>query len=102
MSTDPRIEAAVKAIEAVVYGKNTGQPVAEECARAALAAIDKAATITTRAQMEALPDGSVFIDLSGDIGTVHTARVWYPETSPISLTYAARYLPARVIHRGAE
>lgn len=55
MSTDPRIEAAAKAIEAVVYGKNTGKPVSEECARAALAAIDKAATIADWHALEAMP-----------------------------------------------
>ena len=65
-------------------------------------ALGKAATITEREQMEALPDGSAFIDSADDIGTVHLGKVWYPETAPITLERAAgRFLPARVLHRGS-
>ncbi|OIH81929.1 hypothetical protein BLJ79_21450 [Arthrobacter sp. UCD-GKA] len=111
--SDPRIEAAAKALyerEGRVerwedaHKENPALP--EEYygdAIAALAAADRAETITTLAQLGALPDGSAFIDTAGDIGIVQCGYVHYPETDSLGLDYVAkRYLPARVIHWGTE
>ncbi|AYN57324.1 hypothetical protein PBI_BRIDGETTE_58 [Arthrobacter phage Bridgette] len=55
-------------------------------------------TITTLAELEALPDESVIRDFSGDVAEKR-AGVWCSyETAPMSDTRMAKYLPGIVLH----
>lgn len=72
MTTDPRIEAAARALlkfETTTLSLDdvpgpTGRDMYRR-ATAAVAAIDKAATISTIEQIDALPPGSVVLDAEG-------------------------------------
>lgn len=62
-----------------------------------------ARTITTAAELDALPVGSVILDNMGDAGLIDERDgerlVQYAETSRVSLRHAAKhYLPATVLH----
>lgn len=53
-------------------------------------------------ELEALPNDTVIKDSDGDVGVVFNGYVWYPETLPVSLVRAKRYLPATVVYRGDD
>ncbi|GAA1498812.1 hypothetical protein [Paeniglutamicibacter kerguelensis] len=64
--------------------------------------LDLAANITEREQLTSLPNNSVIEDCSGDVGSIFNGKIWHPETAPLSLGRATRYLPATVVHQGTE
>ncbi|EMQ98366.1 hypothetical protein [Paeniglutamicibacter gangotriensis] len=110
MEADPRIEAAAEAIEAVTYSDVTGA-LAEECATAALAAADNAATITTVEELDALPVGSVVLSdvyrysLTYPNYTVSFQKLYddsWHRGGRASDTHPSVIIPARVIHWGTE
>lgn len=99
MSTDPRIEVMAEHFAAV-----TGEPRAGRfeytMARAALDAADKAATITTVEELEALPVRSVILDECGESFQrldMEGSAVW---SSADLIASDLVELPARVIHWG--
>lgn len=99
--TDPRIEAA-----AAVLAEVTGEPRAGRfeytMARAALAAADKAATVTTVEGLDALPAGSVVLDRFNY--PHHKIAQSKPDFKNLrtgsQISRSEFYLPARVIHFG--
>lgn len=116
MSTDPRIEAAAIALYVAVRpsdrtpdGWGDVRPVwhanYRDSARAALAAADKAATITTVEELDALPIRSIIFHDEGWGMTAAKKSTddghWYVTGSNEYRT-AATLLPAIVKHRGTE
>ena len=112
MSTDPRIEAAAKAIAEHNGYRHAGLSLADkkfyaESATAALDAADKATTITTVEELDALPEESV---IRSSFGTVYernfiltTGRKFWSGIGHDEETPSTRIgIPARVIHWGTE
>lgn len=117
MSTDPRIEAAAKALGERIdmhlpsafddgclahdgsHCEDDGDCI-QDMARAALAAADKAATITTREQFEALPRGTVVRDYIGQVA--ERQEDFWANTLSGRDRAAVISFPARVIHWGTE
>lgn len=118
MSTDPRIEAAAAAL--LTFETTTlpldevPGPRAREMRRkatAALAAADKAATITTVEGLDALPVGSVILSDTYQYSLTTPnypvsfqklyGGLWY-RGGRSSNTHESYILPARVIHWGTE
>ena len=99
MSTDPRIEAAAKAI-ADLWADDTEYGSHEDMAAAAIAAIDKDAVITTREQFEALPRGTVVRDYIGQVA--ERQEDFWANTLSGRDRPAVISFPASVIHRGTE
>ena len=120
MTTDPRIEAAARALykqEASESGSpdpwpswegegNAAREIFRDHATAAVAAIDKAATITTVEELDALPEESVIHSEQGgvwercDDGEV---RYWITTGNSDEVFNSSQItLPARVIHWGTE
>lgn len=113
--TDPRIEAAAQALntEGWTCQEGSDEPgnysECEDCtracddlARAALAAADKAATITTVEDLDALPVRSVILDECGESFQrldMEGSAVW---SSADLIASDLVELPARVIHWGTE
>lgn len=111
MTTDPRIEAAAKALYGDVNKSHAAQNGWDEVlprwqesyrgnARAALAAADKAATITTVEGLAELPQETVIIDKHGDVNQLRGEFWCGYETSPLRTRIMGKYLPARVLHFG--
>lgn len=113
MSTDPRIEAAARALNTAgwtCFGGGMEPGEYDECpdckkfcddiATAALAAADKAATITTREQFEALPRGTVVRDYTGQVA--ERQEDFWANTLSGRDRAAVISFPARVIHWGTE
>lgn len=69
---------------------------APEAIEAAARAIDAAE------DLEALADNSVIRDKSGDVGIIFNGKIWYPETAPLNLHTAKRYLPAIVLYEPSQ
>lgn len=113
MSPDPRIEAAAKALYVDVDSKHRTADGYDEiagkwkrgyvvAATAAVAAIDKAAIITSIEQLDALPELSVVIDSDPDVIEKHGNR-WRSMNEGGEFYSSIRIgLPARVIHWGTE
>lgn len=112
--SDPRIEAAAVALlsfETSTPLDDVPGPVGRDVYRratAALAAADKAATITTVEELATIPDDSIVRTAEGRTGQVYTYRngsrmLGFTSSlhAPASLGLV-RHLPARVIHRGNE
>ena len=117
MTTDPRIEAAAKAVcesrhrhhkTKRDYWTDAGdyaQGQYRDDARAALAAADNAATITTVVGLGALPDGTVLRDHWGnvaelavyDLGSEKPVRTWHRTDGTEDENVP---LPATIIHWG--
>lgn len=56
-------------------------------------------TIETVEELDALPVGSRFRDMFGDVGEiVEPGVVRYPETADMTIKFASRYLPATLLH----
>lgn len=117
MSTDPRIEAAARALDPEVFAVvdsfplNGPTPVMRARVRAirrateAIAAIDRASIITEQEQLDAVPAGSVLIDsyrvhLGGDV-YLKDSKGTYWQAGPQG-EFKTIQLPARVLHRGTE
>lgn len=116
---DPRIEAAAKALNTAGWTCREGNDepgsygTCEDCTRhcdelaaAAVAAADKAATITTVEELDALPDDSIVRTAEGRTGQVYTYRngsrmLGFTSSlhAPASLGLV-RHLPAAVLHFG--
>lgn len=101
MTTDPRIEAAAVAIASKVHTRDF-----DVMARAALAAADNAATITTVEELDVLPSESVIRSEQGgvwercDDGEV---RYWITTGNSDEVFNSSQIaLPARVTHWGTE
>lgn len=105
--TDPRIEAAAKALWD--HRSNTGtwhwHQVSEDTheryraeASAALAAADKASIISTYTDLDSLPDGSAIVDAMDAVLALGHGCFYSPgHSQPTSLSEVA--LPARVLYR---
>lgn len=108
MSQDPRIEAVAKALNDLEYYQpwDTSTAIRRSQlmrdATAAVAAIDKAATITTVEGLATLPEGTVIIDKHGDVNQLRGEFWCGHECSPLRTRIMGKYLPARVIHWGTE
>lgn len=63
-------------------------------------------SITTAAELEALPVGSGIVDKHGDLGLIDRVNreivVQYAQAGLVSLANAKRYLPATVVHDPSE
>lgn len=97
--TDPRIEAMAEHFAAV-----TGEPRAGRfeytMARAALAAADKAATIKTAEELDALPEDAVI--LAGNVAYQKCGDHWDGAGRTWDTVQLVSDLPARVIHWGND
>lgn len=121
MSTDPRIEPMAIAICAsrhryhnakVDYWAVSGEYARSQYiddATAALESIDKAATITTREQFDALPKSATILGKAGDAFQWGTdfdgvTEGWYMAGSsePTPILDLMTFGPFTVIHRGTE
>jgi len=95
-----RDELASVIVEA--YGENPDMCPCEQdmdVADAVLAAgYRKPRTITTREEVEALPDGSVLLDSAGDVAHLRDGFWFSYETSPMTHHRMAKYTPATVLH----
>lgn len=108
--TDPRIEAAAKGIAdrmswASMHWGELHPDAYPHLAAAAIAAIDKAATITTVEELDALPAGTVILCASGWAAqkTDKVDQLWWRTWNEIEVRGGAiNELPARVIHWGTE
>jgi hypothetical protein len=58
----------------------------------------KPRTITTAEELDALPNGSVLIDSAGDVAQLRGGLWCGYETSPMSPSRQAKYIPATVLH----
>lgn len=95
--TDPRIEAAANLIAGRDY------PYYEpdlEFAAEVIAAIDKAATITTVDELDALPEDAVI--LAGNVAYQKCGDHWDGAGRTWDTVQLVSDLPARVIHWGTE
>lgn len=109
--TDPRIEAAAKALwdHGRIPGAWAWPDINDEArehfterATFAIAAIDKASTINTVEQLDALPELTVLIDSDPDVIEKHGNR-WRSMNESGEFYSSIRIgLPARVIHWGTE
>jgi len=77
-------------------------PICKDVERAA-AAVEamgyrKPRTITTREELEALPQGSIVLDATGDVTRLRGGSWYTYETEPMTHTRMSRYLPATVLH----
>lgn len=95
--TDPRIEAAARAL--FLAHPLSNKEVVDACwdlyeneARAALAAADEVSVIVTREQLDALPGSAMIVDRDQIVRSM-----WQ---TPDAIRH--RLLPARVIHWGTE
>ena len=107
MSQDPRIEVVARALLTVetttlslddVPGP-TGRDMYRR-ATAAVAAIDKAATITTVEELDALPEDAVI--LAGNVAYQKCGDHWDGAGRTWDTVQLVSDLPARVIHWGTE
>lgn len=48
-------------------------------------------------QLADLPDGTTVRDSMGDVGVIREGWINYPETAPLTLAYAQRYAPFKVV-----
>lgn len=113
MTTDPRIEAAARAIHFAEFGDCWGTEVDRDTYRAtataAVAAIDKAATITTGEQLASLPEGAVirFMDIMPQVAEKDDEGTWisvggikyqyWDDRSPTPVPF-----PAQLLFGGTE
>ena len=58
----------------------------------------KPRTITTREELEALPQGSIVLDATGDVTRLRGGSWYTYETEPMTHTRMSRYLPATVLY----
>ena len=73
----------------------------DEIAAAVLAAgYQSQRTLTTREEVEALTEGAVIIDSTGDVAQRRDGLWCSYETSPMNDHRMAKYLPATVLHEG--
>jgi len=70
--------------------------------RLAAAGYSKPRTITTREEVEALPDGSVILDSAGDVANLRDGFWFSYETSPMTHHRMAKYTPATVLYTPKE
>jgi hypothetical protein len=59
-----------------------------------------ARTITTREELEALPDGGVILDKFGDVSQRRGGEWCSYETAPATDREVTKWLPATVLHEG--
>lgn len=62
----------------------------------------KLRTVTTRNEVLALHEGAVLLDSAGDVAQLRGGLWCGYETSPMSPTQQAKYIPATVLHEGED
>lgn len=107
--TDPRIETAAIAMRSTIEfkaGASFGLPAdayeqySSALATAAVAAIDKAATITNVGELDALPEDAVI--LAGNVAYQKCGDHWDGAGRTWDTRQLVSDLPARVIHFGSS